>query len=56
MSARITNEHSRYVYAAIYSVSYPMFSGSTGAPPQYTQVARDENYSSYGGFNYASAY
>ena len=56
VSARIVNEHSHYVYVAIYSVSYPLFSGSTGAPPQYTLVARDESYDSYGGFNFASAY
>ncbi|MEV1133356.1 hypothetical protein [Rhodococcus coprophilus] len=51
----ISNDDSRYVYAAIYSVSYPLFSGSTGAPPQYTLVARDESHDSYGGFNYAIA-
>ncbi|MGV9734857.1 hypothetical protein ACWDT5_12235 [Rhodococcus aetherivorans] len=56
VSARITNDHSHYVYAAIYSVSYPLFSGSTGAPPQYTLIARDERHNSYGGFNYASAW
>ncbi|MFD6859743.1 hypothetical protein ACFWCF_20705 [Rhodococcus sp. NPDC060090] len=51
----ISNEHSHYVYAAIYSVSYPLFSGSTGAPPQYTLVARDESHNSYGGYNSAMA-
>ncbi|WP_138842365.1 hypothetical protein [Rhodococcus pyridinivorans] len=56
VSAMIENERAHYVYAAVYSVSYPLFSGSTGAPPNYTLVARDENHSSYGGYNYAFAY
>lgn len=51
----ISNNHSHYVYAAIYEVNYPLFSGSTGAPPQYTLVARDESRNSYGGFNSAMA-
>lgn len=56
VSAMIKNERAHYVYAAVYSASYPLFSGSTGAPPNYTLVARDENHSSYGGYNYAFAY
>lgn len=56
VAARIKNNNAHYVYAAVYSVSYPLFSGSTGAPPNYTLVARDESYDSYGGFNFASAY
>ena len=56
VAARIKNNSAHYLYAAVYSVSYPLFSGSTGAPPNYTLVARDENYSSYGGSNYAAAY
>ncbi|MEE2056589.1 hypothetical protein [Rhodococcus artemisiae] len=51
----ISNEDSRYVYAAIYSVSYPPFSGSKAAAPQYTLVARDENHNRYGGYNSAIA-
>jgi len=51
----ISNDRSRYVYAAIYSVSYPLFSGSTGAPPRYALVARDESHDSYDGYNYAIA-
>ncbi|MEV0947270.1 hypothetical protein [Rhodococcus sp. NPDC049939] len=48
----ITNDNSPYVHAAIYSVSYPLFSGSTGAPPQETLIARDERHRP-GGYNYA---
>ncbi|MCD2114663.1 MULTISPECIES: hypothetical protein [Rhodococcus] len=51
----IANDHSHYVYAAIYSVSYPLFSGSTGAPPNRTLVAREESRDRSGGFNYAIA-
>lgn len=55
VSASISNDAAHYVYAAIYSVYYPLFSGSTGAPPQYTMVARDENFSRSGGYNSAFA-
>ncbi|MGN5236427.1 hypothetical protein [Rhodococcus sp. SJ-3] len=51
----IDNDHSSYVYAAIYEVHYPLFSGSSGASPQYTLIAREESRDSYGGFNYAIA-
>ncbi|MEV0945541.1 hypothetical protein [Rhodococcus sp. NPDC049939] len=52
----ISNDNSPYVYAAIYSVSIPLFSGSTGAPPQDSLIARDESYDSYGGLNFAFAF
>ncbi|NLE82742.1 MAG: hypothetical protein GX610_24845 [Rhodococcus sp.] len=51
----IRNDNSTYVYTAIYDVHYPLFSGSTGAPPQYTLVGRDESHSRYGGYNSAMA-
>lgn len=55
-SAHINNDHSPYVYAAVFSVTYPPALGSSAPqPPTYTLVARDENYSSYGGYNYAFA-
>ncbi|SMG55829.1 hypothetical protein SAMN02745947_04687 [Rhodococcus rhodochrous J3] len=56
VSALIENDRAHYAYVAVYSVSYPLFSGSTGAPPNYTLVARDENRSSSGRYNYAFAY
>jgi hypothetical protein len=51
----IDNDDSTYVYAAIYEVRYPLFSGSSGAAPQSTLVARDESRDRNGGFNYAIA-
>ncbi|MGW0024782.1 hypothetical protein [Rhodococcus sp. NPDC003383] len=53
--ASISNDDATYTYVAIYNVYYPLFSGSTGAPPQYTLVARDEDHSRYGS-SFAMAY
>lgn len=51
----ISNDNSPYVYAAIYEVTYPLFSSSTGAPAVERLVAVKESYQSRGGFNYAIA-
>ncbi|AOW93332.1 hypothetical protein BFN03_13580 [Rhodococcus sp. WMMA185] len=59
VSAWITNESSAYVYAAIYSVypaTAPLFGSLGGREHAEYLQARDENYSSYGGYNYAGAY
>ena len=51
--ASISNEHSPYVYGAIYSIDYPPFAGSAGAPAQERLIAVKEGQQGFVGYNYA---